>query len=264
MYLDFYGLKKKPFNLTPDPQFLFLSKDHREALNHMLYGIQEKECFIAITGDIGTGKTTICLELLETLNDKGKTVILLNPLQCNRLFSHCVEFSRETSKNDTLDSFNTFLVNQLRYGRRVILIIDEAQNLSNEMLEQIRIFSNFEIKSGNCFQIMLVGQLELMQKLESHELRALNQRISVRYKLNPLNKKEIEDYIAYRMAVAGANGNITFASSALKSIYRHSNGIPRVVNLLCDRTLLSGYINKTHYINKKIVSQGIKSLEGRG
>ena len=263
MYLDFYGLKKKPFDLTPDPQFLFLSNDHREALNHMLYGIQEKECFIAITGDIGTGKTTICLELLETLNDEKKTVILLSPLQCNRLFSHYLEFSQDISKRDRLDSFNTFLTNQLQDGRRVILVIDEAQNLTNEMLEQIRIFSNFEMRNGNCFQIILVGQLEFMEKLESHELRALNQRISVRYQLNPLNKKEIEDYIVYRMTVAGANGNITFASSALKSIYRHSNGIPRVVNLLCDRTLLSGYMNKTHHINKKIVSQGIKSLEGR-
>lgn len=264
MYLDFYGLSKKPFHLTPDPQFLFLSKDHREALNHMLYGIQEKECFIAITGDIGTGKTMLCLELLETVNDQEKIVILLNPLQCQKLFPSYMKLSQEISTRDMLDSFHNFLVNELQKGRRVVLIIDEAQNLSPDMLEQIRIFSNFEMRNGHHCQIILVGQLELMEKLASRELRALDQRISVRYKLNPLNRKEIEDYIAYRMKVAGADGKITFASSALTCIYRHSAGIPRLVNLLCDRTLLSGYINKTHYISKKIVSQGMKSLEGRG
>ena len=264
MYLDFYGFKKKPFNLAPDPQFLFLSEDHREALNHLIYGIQQRELFIAITGDIGTGKTTICHELIEKLDDKTQTIILLNPLQCNRLFTNQMMLSQEESKSEIFFSFNNFLLNQQQQGIRVILIIDEAQHLSNSVLEQIRIFSNLETKGTNIFQIILVGQLELMQKLKSPELRALNQRISIRYQINPLNKKEIENYITYRLMVAGANGNITFSPGALKSIYRHSKGIPRVINLLCDRTLLSGYINKTSYIDKKIVKQGIKSLKGKG
>jgi len=264
MYLDFYGLKKKPFNLTPDPQFLFLSEDHREALNHMLYGIQQRELFIAITGDIGTGKTTICHELFEKLDDKNQTIFLLNPLQCNRLFNDRTMFFQEESKSALFTSFNNFLLNQLQQGRSVILIIDEAQNLSNSVLEHIRIFSNQEIGSEKSFQIILVGQLELMQKLKSPELRALNQRISIRYCLTPLTKKELEDYIAYRLMVAGANGNIIFSPGALEFIYKYSKGIPRVINLVCDRTLLSGYINKTRYINKEIVKQGIKSLEGKG
>jgi len=264
MYLDFYQLKKKPFNLIPDPQFLFLSEGHREALNHLLYGIEQREWFITITGDIGTGKTTICHELLEKLTDENKTIMLLNPYQCNRLFSNQTMFSPEESKSKAFIAFNGFLLDQLQQGRRVILVIDEAQHLSPSLLEQIRIFSNLGTKRGKLSQIILVGQLELMQKLKSSELRALNQRISVRYKLNPLNKKETEDYIAHRLMVAGANGNIAFSPSALKSIYKYSKGIPRVINLLCDRTLLSGFINRTGCLDKKIVKQGLKSLEGTG
>lgn len=263
MYLAFYGLKKKPFNLNPDPQFLFMSEDHREALSHMFYGITQGEWFIAITGDIGIGKTTICYELVEKLDDETLTAVLLNPLQCYRLFADPLMFAEE-SKRELPVSFNNFIFHQLDQGRRVILIIDEAQHLSPSLLERIRLYSNVEARDENFLQIILVGQLELMDKLLSPELRALNQRISIRHQINPLDRGEIENYIAHRLTVAGACENITFSPSALKYIYKYSRGIPRIINLVCDRTLLSGYINKTSFITKKVVKQGIESLEGRG
>lgn len=262
MYQNFYKLHKKPFNLTPDPQCLFLSESHGEALNHMLYGIEQREWFIAITGDVGTGKTTICHKLLETLDETHKTIILLNPPLCNKIFNdQSLPFQKESEAEL---SFSTFIFNQLQKGRRVIVIIDEAQNLSPSVLEHIRIFSNPEIGSAHPLQIILVGQLELQQKLESSELQALNQRISIRYSLTPLKKKEEEAYIAYRLMVAGADGNITFSPDALETIHKYSKGIPRVINLVCDRILLSGFINNSKHITRKIVKQGIKSLEGRG
>ena len=268
MYQEFYGLKEKPFVLTPDPQFLYLSEGHRTAIESLLYGIRQKEGFMVIFGDIGTGKTTICRALLEKLNGIVDSAVIFNSfLTEEELLESILEdfgySSRGKSRKEQIDALNRLLIHFLSLGKNAVLIIDEAQNLSVPVLEQIRMLSNLETEKEKLLQIVLIGQLELEQKLKLPELKQLNQRIAIRYRLLPLTGTEMESYIYSRLQTAGANGKITFSNAALKEIYKFSKGIPRLINLLCDRALLGGFVYETYHIGKKIVKEAEKSLLGK-
>jgi len=265
MYEDFYGLREKPFNLTPDPRFLFLSESHRGALEHLIYGITQKEGFMLITGDVGTGKTTLCRALLERLDQKTETALILNPQISEEelLLSIISEFEitfSETGKKRIVDRLNQFLLQQLASGGKAVLIIDEAQNLSLTVLEQIRLLSNLETEKEKLLQIILMGQPELKVKLELPVLRQLNQRISIRYNLTPLSKVETRRYIEHRLIVAGLEGGVDFSNRAISLLYGYSQGIPRLINLISDRCLLGGYIKQTNHITFRIVKEAVKSL----
>ncbi len=267
MYQTFYGLREKPFVLTPDPQFLFLSESHRTAIESLLYGIQQKEGFMVVTGDIGTGKTTICRSLLERLDRNVKTAVIFNSFLTEEelLESILRDFgfsSKGKTKKERIDALNKLLIFFLSHGKNAVLIIDEAQNLSIPVLEQIRMLSNLETEKEKLLQIILFGQLELDQKLRSAELKQLNQRIAVRHYLLPLTPKETEAYIYQRLLVAGSLGSITFSRPALHGIYKFSKGTPRLINLLCDRALLAGFIQQTYYLDREIVKLAKDSLLG--
>ena len=267
MYREFYGLNEKPFSLTPDPQYLYFSEGHRTAMESLLYGIHQKEGFMVLTGDIGTGKTTLCRALLEKLDKQVKTAVIFNSFlnEAELLKSILQDLgspSKGRTKKELVDDLNKFLIQQLLEGRKVVLIIDEAQNLSIPVLEQTRMLSNLETEKEKMLQIILLGQLELDRKLRSSKLQQLNQRVSIRHRLLPLTRKEMGSYILQRLTVAGAHGNITFSRSALREIYKFSKGIPRVINLLCDRALLAGFVGQTHHIDRKIVRKAKGSLLG--
>jgi general secretion pathway protein A len=267
MYQEFYGLKQKPFSLTPDPQFLFLSEGHRTAIESLLYGIQERDGFMVVVGDIGTGKTTICRSLLGRLDKDVKTAVIFNSFltEDELLESILLDFgfpSKGRSKKERIDALNKFLIHLLSRGQNAVLIIDEAQNLSTPVLEQIRMLSNLETEKEKMLQIILVGQLELNQQLQSPELKQLNQRIVIRHYLLPLTHEETESYIYQRLTVAGAHGGVIFTKSAIHEIYKFSKGTPRLINLLCDRALLGGFADETNHIDKDIIEKAQKSLLG--
>ena len=267
MYQEFYGLREKPFALTPDPQFLYLSEGHRTAIESLLYGISQGEGFMVITGDIGTGKTTICRTLLERLEKNVKTAVIFNSFLTEEelLESILLDFgfsSRGRSRKERIDALNKLLIRYLSHGKKAVLIVDEAQNLAVPVLEQIRMLSNLETEKEKMLQIILVGQLELNQKLQSPELKQLNQRIVIRHYLMPLTRIETESYIYQRLMVAGAQGGIVFSKSAVDEIYNFSKGIPRLINLLCDRALLGGFVDQTYHIERGIVKKARKSLLG--
>jgi len=267
MYEQFYGLKERPFSLSPDPKFFYLSEGHREAIEHLHYALIQKEGFVLLTGDIGTGKTTICRVLLEKYQKEYKVAFVVNPmLSEEELLKYIVQdfgiISSGHTKKELIDDLNKFLLEQLTLGISCILIIDEAQNLPLELLEQIRILSNLETEKEKLLQIILIGQAELNIKLS--QLEQLNQRISVRYYLKPLKYKEVTSYIYHRLTVAGASGGITFTKGAMKQIFKFSKGIPRLINLICDRALLAGYTSKTTRITKALVNRAAKSLGKEG
>ncbi len=268
MYQEYYGLKEKPFALTPDPQFLYLSDSHRTAIESLLYGIQQKEGFMVITGDIGTGKTTICRALLEKLDKNVKTAVIFNSFltEGKLLESILIDFGllpRGRTKHDRINALNQFLLQSLSRGENAVLIIDEAQNLSVPVLEQIRMLSNLETEKEKLLQIILLGQLELEQKFHSNELRQLNQRVAIRHRLPPLTRTETESYISQRLMVAGSQGSTTFSKLALDEIYKFSKGTPRLINLLCDRALLGGFVEQTYHIDRGIIKKAKDSLSGK-
>lgn len=267
MYQEYYGLREKPFALTPDPQFLYLSDSHRTAIDSLHYGIEQREGFIVITGDIGTGKTTICRAFLEKLDKDVKTAVIFNSFLTEEelLESILLDFgfsSKGRTKKERIDALNKLLIYLLSKGKNAVLIIDEAQNLSIPVLEQIRMLSNLETEKEKLLQIILFGQLELDQKLQSAELKQLNQRIAIRHHLQPLTQTEMESYIYQRLMVAGSQGIITFSKSALNDIYKYSKGTPRLINLLCDRALLGGFVEQTYHISKGIIKKAKGSLIG--
>ncbi len=268
MYEEFYGLKEKPFNLTPDPRFFFLSENHREAFEHLLYGIREKEGFILITGEVGTGKTTLCRALLNKIGSSATdSALVFNPMLSEQELLQCIlsDFgvqSSATAKKELLDELNQFLLRQLTINRNSVLIIDEAQNLALPVLEEVRILSNLETEKEKLLQIILMGQIELKDKLSLPRLRQLNQRISIRYQLQPLGREEIPRYIQHRLMVAGSPGDINFTSGATREIGRYSQGIPRLINLASDRALLAGYAEQNREILRRTVIKGLKSLQG--
>jgi len=246
MYTQFYGLNEKPFSLTPDPRFLFLSESHREALAHLLYGIEQGEGFIAITGEVGTGKTTLCRALLQRLGPKTEVAFVFNPIMSGEdlLRAVSIEFGLITegySRADLNDQLNQFLLESSREGRRALLIVDESQNLDPATLEEIRLLSNLETSSSKLIQIVLFGQPELDEMLDSRGLRQLRQRITVRWSLSPLNAAETRDYVRHRLKIAAGKECNLFTDKALREIQRRAHGIPRLINVLCDRAMLVGY-----------------------
>lgn len=271
LYNDYYGFDASPFNITPDPRFLFFSTKHREALAHLVFGITQRKGFIQITGEVGSGKTTLCRALLEQLGDRFRTALILNPrlTETELLKAILEEFNLTTDGGDKhayLRTLNQFLLAQLADGFDVVLIIDEAQELSFELLEQVRLLSNLETDQRKLLQIVLIGQPELRDKLNDSRLRQLRQRITVRYHLDPLTREEADAYIQHRIAVScgrkAAVRQPVFTKWARRRIYRYSRGIPRLINAVCDKTLLAGFVAGTEEIRDRHVARAIRELEG--
>jgi general secretion pathway protein A len=266
MYLKFYNLTEKPFSVTADPNFLYLSKKHKEAISHMQYGVQERMGFLEITGEIGAGKTTMCKALLNRLDRHTKTAFILNGnLSEIQLLQAIIEdFGiqvKTKNKITMLNELNKFLLEQLSLKNNVVLIIDEAQNLKPALLEQVRLLSNMETEKEKLLQIILVGQPELKEKLASRELKQLRQRIAIRYHISSLSMREVECYISHRLGVAGG-GNDIFNKDTLEEIFKFSGGIPRLINILCDKALLAGYAAGKKTIDSDIVKKCAKEIEG--
>ncbi len=267
MYLDYYKLREEPFNITPDPRFLFFSAKHQEAFNHLLFGIHQRKGFIELTGEVGAGKTTICRKLLEELGPNYKTALILNPcLSSHQLLKAIVlEFGLKARGIDRvayLDALNEFVLAEVNSGNDVVLIIDEAQDLSDELLEQVRLLSNLETDHQKLLQIVLMGQPELRDKLAQPKLRQLRQRITVRYHLSPLDLAETAHYVNHRLTLAGANGRPRFDEAGVKLVYRYSGGVPRLINAVCDKALLAGFVMQTDILNKKVLKLAIEELDG--
>jgi len=269
MYTDYFGFKENPFNLTPDPRYLFLSTHHKEALDHLIYGINERKGFIAITGGIGTGKTTICRALLSHLDDSIKSALIFNSFISDTELLEIIneEFGIDHNggvgtKREYIDRLNQFLLHTFSLGGNAVLLIDEAQNLSHTVLEQIRMLSNLETDKEKLIQIVLVGQSELRELLSSSSLRQLNERIIVRYELRPLDREDVQGYVEHRLAVAGSKGNVRFTHVALKAIYESSQGNPRRINAICDRALLVAYAKDEFTISKGTVRKAIEDIMG--
>lgn len=267
MYEAFYGLREKPFNLTPDPKFLYLSDKHKEAFAHLLYGIKNHSGFVMLTGEIGTGKTTICRNLLNQLDPDTELAFVFNPaLSAVELLKKINDEFGIDSRPDTslelVESLNRYLLEAAARGKNCVLVIDEAQNLTPPVLEQIRLLSNLETEKDKLLQIILIGQPELAEVLALKELRQLNQRITARYHLKPLTENETLQYIAYRLHVAGGRRKVQFDRKAVREIYRFSGGVPRVINAVCDRALLMGYTKELRTITAPIVTKAAKEIRG--
>jgi general secretion pathway protein A len=268
VYLDYYGLKEPPFNITPNPRFLFFSAKHREAFNHLLYGVRERKGFVQLTGEVGAGKTTLCRALLEELGPSFSTALILNPvLDADQLMKAiAMELNLQVKGLDRLETvaeINRFLLQQVEHGKDTVLIIDEAQDLTRELLEQVRLLSNLETDERKLLQIVLMGQPELRDRLNDPSLRQLRQRITIRYHLNPLKRNEIGQYVQHRLQVSGANGAPYFTPAALWRIYRYSRGIPRLINAICDKCLLAGYVEQRDKIDFRMVGRARRELEGQ-
>jgi general secretion pathway protein A len=268
MYLEMFGFAEKPFHITPNPRFIFLSKNHKEAFAHLLYGIQQRVGFLSLSGEVGTGKTTVLRTLLEQLEESEYRVALIfNPcltamelLQTiHREFT--IDFDPEQDNLVELhDSLNRFLLQQREVGITVVLVVDEAQNLDPKVLEQLRLLSNLETETEKLIQMVLVGQPELDEILERRDLRQLRQRLAVRYQLKPMNEEDTARYVAHRVKVAGCREKSLFAPAALAQIYRYTRGTPRLINLLCDRALLVAYSHDSHLVTKQDISSAHKEL----
>ena len=267
MYLEFYGLRLSPFDITPNPRFLFHSTKHREAFNHLLYGIRERKGFVQLTGEVGAGKTTLCRALLEQLDGHFSTALILNPMLTGNELMKAIatEYGLDAKGKDRLETMamiSDFLLKQTLAGKETVLIIDEAQNLTEELLEQVRLISNIETDDRKLLQIVLLGQPELRDRLNSHQLRQLRQRITVRYHLNPLTRVEVAQYIQHRLALAGSNGVPQFTGPAVWRVFGYSKGIPRLVNAVCDKALLAGFVERSYRVNYRMVGRAIRELEG--
>ncbi len=267
MYKAFYGLREKPFNLTPDPRFLYLSEKHKEAFAHLLYGIRNRAGFVMVTGEIGTGKTTICRNLLNQLDEDTELAFIFNPMLSplellKKIVSEFGIEARGTNALELTEELNEYLLEAAAKGKNCVLLIDEAQNLDPQVLEQIRLLSNLETETEKLLQIVLIGQPELGEKLALHELRQLNQRITARYHLKPLSDKEVLHYVAYRLHVAGGRRQVKFARRAIKAVYKISKGTPRVINALCDRALLIGFTREVRVITPGIVHRAHREIRG--
>jgi general secretion pathway protein A len=267
VYLEFYGLKQAPFDITPNPRFLFHSAKHREAFNHLLYGIRERKGFVQLTGEVGAGKTTLCRALLEKLDGHFSTALILNPVLNSEELMKAIatEFGLNVKGRDRLETIaaiGEFLLKQIEHHKETVLIIDEAQNLTEDLLEQVRLISNIETDDRKLLQIVLLGQPELRDRLNSPRLKQLRQRITVRYHLAPLTRFEAAQYIQHRLEISGAKGVPTFTQPALWRVFNYSRGIPRLVNAVCDKALLAGYVEKSERINYQMVGRAIRELEG--
>lgn len=267
MYNDYFGLREAPFSIAPNPQYLFMSPRHREALAHLLYGIQSDGGFILLTGEVGTGKTTVCRCLLEQIPEDVDTAYILNPKQTAQelLATACDEFKVDYPEGASIkvlvDLLNAFLLNAHQAGRKTVLIIDEAQNLSVDVLEQLRLLTNLETNQRKLLQIILLGQPELLTLLARQELRQLSQRVTARFHLDALNRDEVADYIQHRLDIAGAKGSL-FPPATVKRIFQISNGIPRLINLVSDRALLGTYVQNKLQVDVATVNNAAKEILG--
>lgn len=264
MYLDFFGFKEAPFSIAPDPRYLFMSERHREALAHLIYGIRSEGGFVLLTGEVGTGKTTVCRCLLEQVPQDTEIAFVINPklTTVELLATICDELRipyepGTTSIKTFIDGINARLLKNFADGRRTVLIIDEAQNLEPEVLEQIRLLTNLETNERKLLQIIMLGQPELRAKLARPELRQLAQRITARYHLEALSRPEANAYLLHRLQISGG-GRPVFTSGAIRRIYRLSAGIPRRINVLCDRALLGAYVKGMEKATSRIVSQAAR------
>lgn len=272
MYIEFYGLTEKPFNLTPAPKFLYMPESrnggkHGDALAHMRYGIENRSGFVLITGEAGAGKTTICRSFANGLDGNVELALIFNPKMTS------IELLRKINREfglppsgetilDLVETLNAYLLEAAAAGKTCVLVIDEAQNLSPEVLEQIRLLSNLETDTDKLLQIILLGQPELNEKLQLQELRQLNQRITARYHLTSLDEQETLEYIAYRLHVAGSKGGVRFEKNAVRLIHGYAQGTPRLINAICDRTLLIGYTQNSRVITKDIVQRAAREVRG--
>jgi general secretion pathway protein A len=268
MYLEFYNLREYPFNITPDPRFLYFATHHKEAYDHLMYGIKSRKGFIELTGEVGSGKTTLCRAVLANLGKDVETALILNPslTETQLLRAMLNDFGLNNPRgNDRLgyiETLNEFLLEKNREGINVALLIDEAQDLSPQVMEQIRLLSNLETDQQKLIQMVLCGQPELKERLSRPELRQLRQRITVRYHIPPLTLEDTMMYIRHRLWVAGSDGSIVFDSGAVKEVYRYSKGGPRLINAVSDHALLAGYVAGTRRIDSKCIKRAIEQLEG--
>src|SRR3990167_9610835 len=268
MYLDYLGLREHPFSVTTDPAFLYLSRRHREALSHMMYGIRERKGFIEITGEIGTGKTTLCKALLRQLEDTTRTALILHSglSELQLLQAVIQDFGLDPMRGNRFGLFNElnrFLIEQATLGNNIVLIIDEAQNLSLRILEEIRMLSNLETDKTKLIQIILVGQPQLREKLAMPSLEQLRQRIGVRYHMMPLDADEVRTYIQHRLRMAGSDGTLEWTPEGADEVYQFSRGIPRLINLICDRSLLACYVFRVKRVDADIVRHSYQELSGQ-
>ncbi len=266
MYLEHFNLSERPFSITPNPRFIYMSQYHREALAHLLYGLGEGGGFVQLTGEVGTGKTSLCRCLMEQVPDNVDLAVVLNPkvTAIELIATVCHELGIEYPEEDAsikklTDVLNHYLLEAHAKGRRTVLIIDEAQNLSADVLEEVRLLTNLETSTQKLLQIILIGQPELRTLLQREDMRQLAQRVTARYRLEPLTREETRAYIKHRLHICGATRPI-FNKSAVNRIYRLSGGIPRLINVLCDRALLGAYTEGKVQIDRKIVQQAANEV----
>lgn len=267
MYQSYYGLTEMPFHITPDPKFLYLSPPHHEALQHLKYGVAERKGFIVLVGEVGCGKTTLCRKFLSDLDPaRYDTALILNPRltetqMLKAILNELGEEKLARSKNDLVAQMNTVLLERIAAGREIVLIVDEAQNLSFDVFEQVRLLSNLETDKQKLLQIVLMGQPELKERLAAEELRQLRQRILVHYELRPLTRGEMDHYIQHRLTLAGSAGRPRFTAWALRHIHAHSRGIPRIINNLCDKAILSAFIRDADEVTYWDARRASRELE---
>ncbi len=269
MYLEHFGLKDVPFSIAPDPRYLYMSEGHREALAHLLYGMSSDGGFVLLTGEVGTGKTTVCRCLLEKVPQDTEIAFILNPklTAAELLAAVCDEFGiGHTEGSESIkvlvDRINAYLLAACESGKRAVLIIEEAQNLSAEVLEQLRLLTNLETNRRKLLQIILLGQPELREMLGRAELRQLGQRITARYHLGPLSRKETAAYILHRLGIAGCTAEL-FPGSVVKKIFGLSGGIPRLINVICDRALLGAFVEGKSTVDRHTLSRAAHEALGK-
>jgi general secretion pathway protein A len=265
MYQTFYGFTDKPFSISPDSRYLFLTKQYESALDTLTYAVKEKLGFAVLTGEVGTGKTTIARAFLSNLGEGYETALLVNPLLSIAELLQAINkdfgcMTKIQSPQRQIEALNKFLISSAESQKNAVVIIDEAQNMSSQALEMLRMLTNIETDRAKLLQIVLVGQPELLKKLESYELRQLNQRITVRVPLVPLQFVEMVRYINHRLALASGTNKVFFSADAYKEIWKVAKGVPRLVNIVCDRALMAGYVADTATINGDIVKKAVKDV----
>ncbi|MBF0120626.1 MAG: AAA family ATPase [Desulfobacterales bacterium] len=265
IYLNFYGFDEPPFSITPDPSFLFLSNTHKSVIDKVVYGIESRMGFILLVGEVGTGKTTICRSIIDSLENKADIVYIINPsLSGKELISSILDdlkinYTENNSKKDLIDHLNNFLLSDSN-NKPVVIVIDDAQTMSIEALEDLRLLSNLETDKAKLIQMVLVGQPELVDMISKSELRQLRQRMAIYCHLDYLTKDEVSAYIQRRIFIAGNKGHVRFSDKAINLIFKSSNGIPRLINMICDYSLIAGFVSNDYVIEPLHVKKAYKEL----